>query len=489
MTVLVPHPRRPSVDLPLRALTVGALWCLTTCCGSPTGLQDRGQPHDTATAEISSSPEVTPNPAREVLFTRLEVDLGPRRATATVELAASERPGASLEVGDLEILAVSDGQRPLDSRRGQGWLHLALPATDRPARVVIEYLFNVQPRAEGEIAGGSTITWPYYCRNIFPCHSAPADGARFELHLAGVPVGQTAVYPRSLPFDGPAYMVAWAVGDLVHRELGMTAAGTTVHLWCAAEDLERGLTGTRRLVQSFQWFEQTLGPYRYGDQVGSVGVDWPGAGFGGMEHHPFWHIERASLEQETLHIHEAAHGWIGNGVRIACWEDFVLSEGTTSYLTARALTEVAGSEAGAALWTRYRARLETAQAQGRALVAWPRTCGEVDVLEIFSSVPYMKGAFFLRAVAEEVGEPALDHTLAAFYQRYQGQAARMSDLLQTIEGETGFDPAACAERWLRQAELPEGLGCPAAAQPATSSAISAGSSRNGPPAPTAEGSN
>jgi aminopeptidase N len=41
------------------------------------------------------------------------------------------------------------------------------------------------------------------------------------------------------------------------------------------------------------------------------------------------------MGREVDQVHEAAHGWFGDGVRLRCWEDFVLSEGTASHLDAR----------------------------------------------------------------------------------------------------------------------------------------------------------
>ncbi len=67
-----------------------------------------------------------------------------------------------------------------------------------------------------------------------------------------------------------------------------------------------------------------------------------------MEHHLLWHIGAASLGDRRTHIHEAVHGWFGAGVRLACWEDLVLSEGTATYYEARILEAVAGAEAGQA---------------------------------------------------------------------------------------------------------------------------------------------
>ena len=327
---------------------------------------------------------------------------------------------------------------------------------------MIEYALGAQPPPPGALTGDLTLTWPYFCGALFPCHSAPSDGSTFEVELSGVPAGQVAVFPAVIPEEAPAYMVAWAVGDYRRHDLGTTAAGTLVSVWAEPGDEARALRGAARLRDVFEWYEQTLGAYPFGRHVGSVAVDWGAqGGYGGMEHHPYWHVARTAAEVEEVHAHEASHGWFGNGVRIRCWEDFVLSEGLASYLAARAIEAVEGPAAGEGIWTSYRARLRRAAGAPGHAVSWPASCGQVDVLaSLFSDRPYMEGAFFLRAVERRVGREGLDRALAELYRSFRGRAAGMDDLLAGIRAQTGFDPTACAEAWLRRDPLPADELCP-----------------------------
>lgn len=440
---------------------VRATWLLSLVLGI--GCSGRaGEPAPPPSPETGApAVAIAPNPGREVLATRLEVDLATRRARAAVTVGPSDRPGCSLEARGLAVSAASAGSGPLATRQEPGWLHVALPASARPETVVIEYGLGAAPPPPGALTGDVTLTWPYFCGALFPCHSAPSDGSTFELALTGVPAGQAAVFPSVVPEEAPAYMLAWAVGDYRRRDLGPTAAGTLVSVWAAPGDEARALQGAARLREVFEWYEQTYGSYPFGRHVGSVVVDWgPGGAFGGMEHHPFWHVSSLSAESEEVHAHEASHGWFGNGVRLRCWEDFVLSEGLASYLAARALEAVGGPAAGERLWAGYRVRLRRASGAPGHAVAWPASCGQVDVLSgLFSDVPYMEGAFFLRAVERRVGREALDRALAELYRSFRGRAAGMNDLLDAIRAQTGFDPRACAEAWLRRDPLPADEAC------------------------------
>jgi aminopeptidase N len=67
----------------------------------------------------------------------------------------------------------------------------------------------------------------------------------------------------------------------------------------------------------------------------------------------------------------------------------------------------------------------------------------------------MKGAFFYRAVEQEVGREAIDRALAAFYAEHAGGAASMRDMLRAIEEQTGFDPKELANAWLMSLGRPQ----------------------------------
>ena len=140
-----------------------------------------------------------------------------------------------------------------------------------------------------------------------------------------------------------------------------------------------------------------------------------------------------------------------------------MSEGTATYLAARALEAAAGSVTSDAVWLAYRQELDAFTSQGTSEVAWPQSCGEVDVLKsgLFSRNPYIKGAFFYRGVEQKVGREQLDAVLHTFYQRFAGQAAGMQDMLDTIDEVTGYDAQQCAEAWLVTATpVPQPVACP-----------------------------
>jgi hypothetical protein len=383
--------------------------------------------------------------AVDVKATHLAVNLDGDTATATIDL--EKNGNVALEASGLTVTKVTDdrGNRHFNMLDGK----LRVASVRGP--LVIDYSFKVHSNADGLLAGGSTVIWPYFCGNVFPCHSQPADGTTFSLQLDGVPANKTAVYPTSIDAEAPPYMLAWAVGSYTKLALGTTDAGTKVSVYYLANGKSPATTGTAHLVQAFDWYEKNIGPYMFGNDVASVSVVWGAGAYGGMEHHPYWHVSRDAMNDENTHVHEAAHGWYGDGIRLACWEDFVLSEGTVSYLAAHVLGKVAGAAAEQAQWTEYQSELDDAIAEGGA-PAWPTGCNKIDILKdkLFTNLPYMEGAFFYKDVATAVGADVLDGVLHDFYMAHRGTPARMQDMIDLIKTKTGFDATQLATDRLRK---------------------------------------
>ncbi len=400
-----------------------------------------------------------PNLTRDIASTELSLDVTAQRGTAVITFGADDRPGATLEVGDLAIGAVTVGGIEIATTQHDQLLDLGIPPSAAPIEVAIEYAYTAHERADGVSANGYTLVWPYYCLNIFPCHSDPNDGSTFTLELTGIPAGKTAVYPTSLP-DAPSYQLAWTFGDLTEYSLGTTTNGTEIVGWYLPGLESKSRTGTAMLREAFEWYEQTLGPYKFGPKAGSVAVSWQFSGIapdyvlGGMEHHPFWHINESSLRFPDANIHEAGHGWFGDGIRIACWEDMVLSEGTITYLTGRVLDVLTPGNS-------YFANIAGAlTALPDVDHVWPQSCGVVDGVAMINTEVYIRGAMFYRALALKVGADELDTVFREFYEEHALGSARMTDMLEKIEAVTGYDATACANTWLRTIAVPPVAACP-----------------------------
>lgn len=461
--MLRPPPRATSVAL------AAAIAAMTIACGPEGELASIGAGGSSATtSSVSSSsvsstgtmPPASMNWDREIKITRIEIDLSVLRGSATLELAPSTDTGASFEIEGLAVLGARSGQRPLNVAFADGDRRLDVGVPADTNVVTIDYNLHPQPSLQGYVETGLTSVWPNYCGNLFPCQSSPSKATALTLLIENPMPGNLLVYPPSIFTPVPSYVLGWAAGDYHYQTLGETTAHTEVGVYALAGHEAAAQQGTKRLRDVFDWYERTLGHYAFGSQVASVEVDLPAQPYGPLAHQPYWHVATSAMSAQEAHAHEAAHGWIGAGVRIACWEDLTIAEGAASYLAARALSAV-GEPDGDALWPVYRARLDAAMATPVQKIARPSGCDSIDVMgDLYSDIPAMKGALFLRALEGKVGSDALSSALTSFIAHHTLSSAGLADLLEEIHDDTGYDAAACAADWLQKAAVPVASVCP-----------------------------
>ena len=305
--------------------------------------------------------------------------------------------------------------------------------------------------------GGASLIWPHHCPRLFPCAPSPAEGARFAL-TAHSDHG-VVLAPGELGAEAPAYQLGVARGDYTRLDLGQSDGGVDVFAWHLPARGAAARRGTGSLVAALSFLERTLGPYPYGSALHTVEVDWGRWSWGGIEHHPMVHVATFSFSDPEVQVHEAAHAWTGDHLRIACWEDLVLSEGTTTWLAARALAAADGTD----LWPRYVDEFLVPLCADPELdtVTLPdQTCGQIDLTThpLGGGAPYFKGACFFEEVGDLLGPARLEAAVGRFVQARGGGAARMQDLIDHLADEAtpaerpGLDAA--VQDWLRAPRCP-----------------------------------
>ena len=412
--------------------------------------------------ETATTPEEA-KAGQDIVSTHLALDLSSTTGRATLEiLPAKGTLSVWAAVSGLEVTAVTLNDEAVDPTIEGGVLRLPV-SDDEMATVVVDYHFPERSPAafDGWMpALGVTFIWPYSCANLFPCDPALRDGVVFSMEVSGVEEGLTAIFPPSTWSDAPAYQPAVSVGAYEELAVGTTSAGTQIVAWYLpdSDGKSDAEAGTEHLTAVVDYYEQVYGPYLFGPRMGTVEVDWGADSWGGMEHHPYFHVGKFDFPDEEAQAHEAAHAWYGDGVRLACWEDFVLSEGTTTYIAARAMEQVGGPD----FWSYYvdDFLIPICRGQDTNTIVLPETCNEIDFLndDLWSLATYMKGACFYEEVADAVGPELLDGVIGQFYAEHGGQAARMRDMIDAIEA--AVDPSqvesveAAATDWLLSYECP-----------------------------------
>ncbi|MGY2893729.1 M1 family metallopeptidase [Deinococcus sp. UYEF24] len=303
-------------------------------------------------------------------------------------------------------------------------------------------------------AGGSyVLSEPDGAHTFFPCNDVPADGASYSLHL-NVPAGTTAiasgVQTRQTTLAGrtlsdfelaqqvPTYALTVHTGRL---ELRTQAGPAGIQIRNA---FPVGLPDTVRAA-----FEQTpamlgflaewFGPYPY-----------PVYGVAVTEDPQLPALETATLstfpsrpEAPVTALHELAHQWFGDNLRLGDWSDIWLNEGFATY--AELLWAEGRGEATAPILERWYARLKREPLRG-VIATTPA--------QLFDSSSYFRGALTLHALRLKVGDTLFRQILGTYAERFSGQSVRTADFLAVVREVSGVAAVETMQPWLNGPELP-----------------------------------
>ncbi|XP_061916780.1 aminopeptidase RNPEPL1 isoform X1 [Entelurus aequoreus] len=190
-------------------------------------------------------------------------------------------------------------------------------------------------------------------RSFFPCFDTPAVKSTYTASIR-VPEGVTVlmsacrssyskqdrVFQFSMDFPVPSYLVALVAGELQHVDVGPRSRvwAEPCLLSCAVKKLggsvERWLGVAEDLFGAYLW--------------GRCDIVFlpPSFPIVAMENPCLTFIIASILESRDFLlidvVHEIAHGWFGNAVTNATWEEMWLSEGLATYAQRRITAEAYG---------------------------------------------------------------------------------------------------------------------------------------------------
>ncbi|MFT5312612.1 MAG: leukotriene-A4 hydrolase [Paraglaciecola sp.] len=267
------------------------------------------------------------------------------------------------------------------------------------------------------------------------------------------------VYEFSMPQPIPAYLIALAVGDLQFKAMGeRTGVYAEPALLDAAaaefEDTESMLIATETMYGPYQWdrYDLLILP--------------PSFPFGGMENPRLSFITPTVIAGDkslvSLIAHELAHSWSGNTVTNATWRDLWLNEGFTTYLTYRIMQMVYGDE---------RFAMESVLGQQDLQADIDRLPDNDEILaidlrgrdpdDVFSNIPYEKGALFLKELEQKVGRENFDVFLLNYFEHFAFKSITTDEFIAYLEQTLLKDHAdslskARIEQWIFDAGIPQG---------------------------------
>jgi aminopeptidase N len=166
-------------------------------------------------------------------------------------------------------------------------------------------------------------------------------------------------------------------------------------------------------------------------------------------------VTQAEYERraETI-LHEMAHMWFGDLVTMRWWDDLWLNESFATFASVLCQSE---ATRWTSAWTTF-ANVEKTWAyrQDQLPSTHPIAADIPDVRAVevnFDGITYAKGASVLKQLAAYVGLDAFLRAMRVYFRRYQYGNSTLSDLLRSLEQESGRDLATWSAQWLETAGI------------------------------------
>ncbi len=334
-------------------------------------------------------------------------------------------------------------------------LTIDLPAAADRVRIT----YSTRPDATGlqwltpsQTAGGKqpflfTQAQAIHARSFVPLQDTPQVRMTYDLTLH-TPQELSAVaaaeFDPQQPRDGsfefrmpqaiPSYLIAFAIGDVVFKPMSARTG-----IWAEPSVLKKAaweFADTEKMVQKA---EALYGPYAWGRY--DLLILPPSFPWGGMENPRLTFATPSVLAGDrslvSLVAHELAHSWSGNLVTNATWRDAWLNEGTTTYFEARIMEAVYGAaradmERGISQ-DDLRAGLAAFAPADRGFGALTPDLRGRDPDDGFGSVPYDKGALFLRNIEQRLGRERFDALLKGWFDGHAFTSQTTADFLSYLD--------------------------------------------------------
>ncbi len=428
-------------------------------------------------------------PSAHHLQWRTTVDFQTRtlRAEATLHFREHVTGPIDLDTRALHILSVCDaGDRPIAYQLGEPdailgtRLHLDVSApTDR---VTVSYRTSPNSSALQWLEPAQTSgVHPFlfsqcqavHARSVVPLQDTPRIRITYEATLT-VPASLRALMAASfvrrvedadtaseeyaMRDPIPPYLFAFAVGDLVARDVGPRS-----RVWAEPRVVERASWEFAHVDAMLTAAEGLFGPYDWGRfDILTMPSSFP---YGGMENPCLTFITPTLLagDRSLVNVvaHELAHSWTGNLVSNANQEHFWLNEGFTVYAERRILELLEGPDLAALHaavgWQELQATVAEFK-NSPALTRLRTHLSGIDPDETYSIVPYEKGYLFLCALERAAGRDRFDAFLRHYLRTWRFCSITTDQFLETASKELGdLLDSVDAHAWL------EGEGVPSTA--------------------------
>ena len=429
-------------------------------------------------------------PRTRHLQLELGVDFERRRVSGRARLALGAPSSGPLDLDTKGLVIVSaetgagapvpfalGAEEPILGRR----LRLDLP----PGTTEVAITYETGPDAVGlqwlapeQTAGKRqpflfTQFQPIHARTMIPCQDTPIVRATYRAAVT-VPEPLTAVMSagptaaeragggrRTLTFEMPqpvpSYLIALAVGDLTSRDLSPRS-----RVWAEPATADGAAYEFAGIEEMIRAAERMFGPYAW-DRYDMLVLP-PSFPYGGMENPRMTFLTPTVLAGDRSLVdvvaHEMAHSWTGNLVTNATMDHFWLNEGFTVWAERRILEALHGEEAAALGWAIGQNALDESLARfpaGSPFTLLRTHLEGVDPDDVYSSIPYEKGARFVVTLEHAVGREEFDHFMRRYIDRFRFTSITTEEFAAFLDAELpGVATQVDADAWLNRPGMPAG---------------------------------
>jgi leukotriene-A4 hydrolase len=310
-----------------------------------------------------------------------------------------------------------------------------------------------------------------HARTIVPCQDTPRHRVSYDAAItvaaplravmSAAPAGEEkaaggrTTWRFTMPQPIPTYLLALAVGNLDARDLGPRS-----RVYAEPETVEKAAWEFAEVEQMIATAERLFGPYDW-DRFDMLCMP-PAFPYGGMENPRLTFLTPTLLagdrSQVNVVAHELAHSWTGNLVTNATMNDFWLNEGFTVYAERRILEELYGRDYADLQAVIRRNALQVdldGFGPGSPNSRLRTDLAGVDPDEVYSLVPYEKGAQFVILLERAVGRERFDAFLRAYMRAFRFQSITTDEFLAFLERELpGVYAQIEGPRWVEEPDMP-----------------------------------
>ncbi|HEV8430393.1 MAG TPA: M1 family metallopeptidase [Pyrinomonadaceae bacterium] len=394
-----------------------------------------------------------------------------------------------IEFGDLTIDRVMLNGSPHTFLRKDGNLHLDLPQSLAPGKVLV-----LQVDYHGRPKDGLILTkdkdghpsavgdnWPNRVHHWIPALDHPSAKATVTFNITA-PAGQEVVangrldhveitasgqrtwtYSEGVPI--PPYCMIIAVGQFAKVEPSERAV-TPLSYYVPLSERDLALKGFSPVASALSFFTQTVALYPYEKLALIVGA----TRFGGMENSSAIVFTSNLLNRAPSPIgmsaafkgvpinnlnlisHEIAHQWFGDSVTESTWSDLWLSEGFATYFAGLFLQRTEGEDAFR-VYMNNAALAVLAYEKKKLVPIFDRDTE--NLMDLLNANNYQKGAWILHMLRSQLGDDAFFRGIRSYYETHKNATASSEDLRAAFEKASGKDLRAFFARWVYDSGHPQ----------------------------------